>query len=32
LQGLKYNFRKVQGCFFKNTVDWEFLEFTELFS
>jgi hypothetical protein len=32
LQGLKYNFRKVQGVKCKNTVAWEFLEFMKLFS
>jgi hypothetical protein len=26
LQGLKYNFEKVQGCFCKITLAWEFLE------
>jgi hypothetical protein len=31
LQGLKYNFGKVQGCFCKNTTAWEFLDFTKLF-
>jgi hypothetical protein len=31
LQGLKYNFRKVQGCFCKITVFWDFVEFSALF-
>jgi hypothetical protein len=29
--GLKYNFEKVQGCFYKITAAWEFLEFMKLF-
>jgi hypothetical protein len=32
LQGLKYNFGKVQECFCKITAAWEFLEFMKLFS
>jgi hypothetical protein len=31
LQGLKYTFGKVQGCFCKITFFWDFLEFLELF-
>jgi hypothetical protein len=31
LQGLKYNFGKVHGCFCKITAFWDFLEFLELF-
>jgi hypothetical protein len=31
LQGLKYNFGKVQGCFCKIAVLWDFLEFSVLF-
>jgi hypothetical protein len=31
LQGLKYNFGKVQGVKCKNTTFWDFLEFLELF-
>jgi hypothetical protein len=31
LYGLKYNFRKVQGCFYKNIAFWDFLEILELF-
>jgi hypothetical protein len=31
VHGLKYNFRKVQGCFYKNTVSRDFSKFPELF-
>jgi hypothetical protein len=30
-QGLKYNFQNVQECVYKNTMAWEFLDFTKLF-
>jgi hypothetical protein len=31
LQGLKYNFGKVQGCFYKIRMFCDFLEFLKLF-